>query len=59
MLALCNSPFLVGLVTAFQDDACLYLVMECVMGGDFFTHLQVTPRPRPAASATGCMPHTS
>ncbi|KAF5839684.1 kinase-like domain-containing protein [Dunaliella salina] len=33
-------PFLVNLKAAFQDKACLYLVLEYVPGGDFFGFLQ-------------------
>lgn len=35
-----HSPFLVSLVAAFKDVAHLYMVMEVVQGGEFFTYLQ-------------------
>ncbi len=33
--------FVVALVAAFQDDHHLYLLQEAVMGGEFFTYMQV------------------
>lgn len=41
LMAACDCPFMVNLVTSFQDDTCLYLLLESVMGGEFFTWLQV------------------
>ena len=41
LMALCDCPFMVNLVTSFQDDDNLYLLLECIMGGEFFTFLQV------------------
>ncbi|KAI3430680.1 hypothetical protein D9Q98_005269 [Chlorella vulgaris] len=35
-----DSPFLVNLVSSFQDSHSLYMVMELVQGGEFFTYLQ-------------------
>lgn len=35
-----QSPFLVGLEASFQDDTTLYMVMEAVYGGEFFTYMQ-------------------
>jgi hypothetical protein len=37
----CSSPFLVNLLTAFKDAQHLYMLMELVQGGEFFTYLQV------------------
>eukprot|EP00854_Cymbomonas_tetramitiformis_P013461 gene13461-15908_t len=42
----CNSHFLVNLVGTFQDDDQLYMIMETVMGGELFTHLQNSPNMR-------------
>eukprot|EP00887_Chlorella_sp_A99_P000268 scaffold13.g268.t1 len=39
------SPFLVGLVTSFKDASCLYMVLELVQGGEFFTYLQSREAP--------------
>ena len=36
----CHSPFLVNLAARFKDDTTVYLLMECVMGGELFTYLQ-------------------
>ncbi len=38
------SPFLVNLRGTFQDAANLYLVMDFVAGGDFFSFLRDYPR---------------
>mmetsp|Transcript_23537 Transcript_23537/g.47620 ORF Transcript_23537/g.47620 Transcript_23537/m.47620 type:complete len:327 (-) Transcript_23537:1241-2221(-) len=37
-------PFIVNLHASFQDDNRLYFVMECVIGGEFFTHLRKAGR---------------
>jgi len=34
------SPFLVSLLSAFQDETTLYMLMEVVQGGEFFAYLQ-------------------
>lgn len=39
----CSSPFLVNLLAAFKDAAHLYILMELVQGGEFFTYLQASP----------------
>lgn len=39
-MAECDCPFMVNLVTSFKDAAHLYMLMECVMGGELFTYLQ-------------------
>ena len=33
-------PFIVNLAGSFQDDFCLYMVIEIVIGGEFFSHLR-------------------
>ena len=38
-----NSGF-VNIFGTFQDDAFVYLVMEFVPGGEFFTHLKARKR---------------
>ncbi|KAK9817313.1 hypothetical protein WJX72_012521 [[Myrmecia] bisecta] len=45
VMAACDCPFMVNLVTALKDEAHLYMLMECVMGGEFFTYLQSRTRP--------------
>ena len=40
-MAACDCPFMVNMVTSFQDEDNLYLLLECVMGGEFFAYLQV------------------
>jgi len=35
-----DHPFIVKLSGTFQDDAYLYMVLEYVVGGEFFTHLR-------------------
>lgn len=40
IMAECDCPFMVNLVTSFKDAAHLYMLMECVMGGELFTYLQ-------------------
>lgn len=37
----CNSCFMVNLVASFKDSAYLYMLLECIMGGELFTYLQV------------------
>lgn len=39
ILASIRSPFLVNLLGTFQDDHFLYIAMEFVPGGEFFTYL--------------------
>jgi hypothetical protein len=39
-MAECDCPFMVNLVASFKDGAHLYMLMECVMGGELFTYLQ-------------------
>ena len=45
IMAECDCPFMVNLVTSFKDGAHLYMLMECVMGGELFTYLQSRPGP--------------
>ncbi len=45
IMAECDCPFMVNLVTSFKDTAHLYMLMECVMGGELFTYLQSRPGP--------------
>ncbi len=33
-------PFIVNLMTSFQDEKYIYMVLEYVIGGEFFTHLR-------------------
>jgi serine/threonine protein kinase len=33
-------PFIVNLLSTFQDEQFIYIVLEYVMGGEFFTHLR-------------------
>lgn len=40
IMAECDCPFMVNLVTSFKDGSHLYMLMECVMGGELFTYLQ-------------------
>ena len=42
VMAECSSPFMVSLLAGFQDDHFLYLLLEAVLGGEFFTYLQVS-----------------
>ena len=44
-----DNPGFVNLYGSFQDDECIYLAMEFVPGGEFFSHLKA--RKRCAASA--------
>ena len=37
-------PFIVNLLGAFQDDKFLYLLLDYVIGGEFFTHLRKAGR---------------
>ena len=41
MMAECSCSFMVNLVAAFNEGPYLYLLMECIMGGELFTYLQV------------------
>jgi len=40
MLSKKPHPFIVNIVTSFQDDCYIYMVLEYVIGGEFFTHLR-------------------
>jgi len=40
ILSTINHPHIVNLLGYFQDSKCLYLVLEYVCGGEFFTHLR-------------------
>ncbi|KAJ1916809.1 cAMP-dependent protein kinase catalytic subunit [Tieghemiomyces parasiticus] len=55
ILSVCNSPFLVTLLGAFQDNVNLYMVMEYVVGGELFTYLRKYQRfpPQVAKFYTG------
>ena len=33
-------PFIVNMAASFQDTCYIYMVMECVIGGEFFSHLK-------------------
>ena len=46
-----SHPFIVGLLGSFQDEAHLYLALEYVPGGEFFTYLRRSGK-LPAASAS-------
>ena len=35
-----SHPFIVHLMTSFQDETFIYMVLEYVIGGEFFTHLR-------------------
>ena len=40
LLAMCDHPFIIELVGAFQDFSHLYLVMELMLGGELFSLLE-------------------
>ena len=44
VLKLMNFPFVVRLLASFQDDDCVYFVMEYSCGGEFFKHLKAKGR---------------
>ena len=44
ILAQIDHPFIVTLGCTFQDDKLLYMVLEYVVGGEFFTHLRTAGR---------------
>jgi len=33
-------PFIVNLAASFQDECYVYMIIECVIGGEFFSHLR-------------------
>lgn len=39
-----NHPFIVNMRGSFKDDRYIYIVMECVGGGELFTHLRRAKR---------------
>ncbi|KAL0050057.1 hypothetical protein WJX82_003639 [Trebouxia sp. C0006] len=41
----CNSYFMVNLEASFKDSAYLYMLLECIMGGELFTYLQSRKSP--------------
>ena len=44
ILKMVSHPFLVNLLAYFSDRECLYLVLEYIVGGEFFTHLRLSGR---------------
>lgn len=44
VLAAVRHPFLVELIATFKDDRFLYIILEYVPGGEFFTHLRKSRR---------------
>jgi len=44
LLETISHPFVVNLMGAFQDDKNLYLMMEYIIGGEFFSHLRKAGR---------------
>lgn len=40
ILSRLDSPFIVKVISHFQDEHCIHFVMEYVAGGEFFTHLR-------------------
>ena len=44
VLRLMQFPFVVQLLTCFQDEECVYFVMEYSCGGEFFRHLKARGR---------------
>jgi serine/threonine protein kinase len=44
ILAILDHPFIVNLSGTFQDKRYLYMVLEYVIGGEFFTHLRKAGR---------------
>ena len=42
-------PFIVALLSTFQDDRLLYMVLDYINGGEFFTHLRRAGRLENAA----------
>jgi len=59
ILASSQHPFILDLVATFKDQDCLYMLLEVVMGGELFTHMQSYPRcAAPASTArffAGCV----
>lgn len=41
LLAGCDCPWLVSLEATTNDDSCVYMLLEAVMGGELFTYLAV------------------
>lgn len=39
-LSMEQHPFIVNLAASFQDPCYIYMVIECVIGGEFFSHLR-------------------
>ncbi|RNE98177.1 protein kinase A, partial [Trypanosoma rangeli] len=39
-----SHPFIVNMLCSFQDERCVYLVLEFVIGGEVFTHLRSAGR---------------
>lgn len=50
-------PFIVHLAASFQDPSYIYMVIECILGGEFFSYLRNAVK-LPASSAkfyAGCV----
>lgn len=44
VLRLMKFPFVVQLLTCFQDEDCVYFALEYSCGGEFFRHLKARGR---------------
>ena len=44
LLSELSHPFIVNIITTFQDEKKLYIVLEYVIGGEMFTHLRSAGR---------------
>ncbi len=44
-------PFIVSLVSTFNDERYIYMVLDYVIGGEFFTHLRNAGRFHPDAAS--------
>ena len=55
LLETISHPFVVNLMGAFQDDKNLYLMMEYIIGGEFFSHLRKAGRfPNDTSTGSSC-----
>ena len=39
----CSSCHIVRLVASYKDTSYLYMLLDCIMGGELFTYMQVSP----------------
>ena len=53
ILKMIRNDFVVNLMSTFQDAKCVYMVLECALGGELFTHILNTIQGKQKIAAEG------